>query len=69
MLPVSRMGPVSRSRTQGPTYELSPPTHRRVPWDAGGRFIGRPHGDAHPRASDRDPEISPLRFSVARVEA
>ncbi len=66
---MSRSCSARRSRRQGPTYEISPPTHRRVPWDAGGRFIGRPHGEAHPRASDRDPEISPLRFPVARVQA
>ena len=65
---MSRLRSLCRSREQGPTYEISPPTHRHVPWDAGGRFIGRPHGDAHPRASDRDPEISPLRFPVARVQ-
>jgi len=30
---------------------ISLPTHRRVPWDAGGRLDGRPLGDAHPLAA------------------
>ena len=47
----------------------NPPTHRRVPWDAGGRLNGRPHGDSHPRACGRELENSPLRFPAARVGA
>ena len=46
---------------------ISPPIHRRVPRDAGGRSDGRPHGDAHPRASGRKPGISPPRLPAARV--
>ena len=46
---------------------LSPPTHRRAPWDAGGRLNGRQHGDPHPRVSGRDPESSLLRLPAARV--
>jgi hypothetical protein len=46
---------------------ITPPTHRRVPWDAGGRSDGRPLGDAHPRESDRKPGVSPLWLPVVRV--
>lgn len=48
---------------------IPPPTHRRVPWDAGSRLDGRPLGDAHPRASGRKPDISPPRLPVARVHS
>lgn len=44
-----------------------PPAHRTVPWDAGSRLNGRQHGDAHPHASGRGLEFSPLWISVARV--
>ena len=47
--------------------QISPPTHRTCPWDAGGRLHGRQHGDSHPRASGRDPDGSPLRLPAARV--
>ena len=46
---------------------ISPPTHRRVPRDAGGRFDGRRHGAPDLRASGRGPESSPLRLPAARV--
>ena len=58
-----RVGRADRDRPMS----ISPPTHRRVPWDAGGRLNGRPHGDSHPRASGREPECSPLRLPAARV--
>jgi len=45
----------------------SPPTHRSVPRGAGGRLNGRQLGDAHPRVSGREPEISPPRLPAARV--
>ncbi len=46
---------------------FSPPTHRFVPWDAGGRSHKRLHGDAQSRVSGRDSGIFPLRLPVARV--
>ena len=46
---------------------ITPPIHRRVPRDAGGRSDGRPHGDAHPRASGRKPGSSPPWLPAARV--
>lgn len=46
---------------------FSPPTHRFVPRDAGGRSDKRPNGDAQSRASDREWEFSPLPLPVARV--
>lgn len=51
----------------GTPMNITPPTHRRVPWDAGGRPNGRRHGDSHLRAGGRESEISPLRLPAARV--
>jgi hypothetical protein len=50
-----------------PPMNISPPTHRRVPWDAGSRMDGRRPGEAHPRTSGRKPGISPPRLPAARV--
>jgi hypothetical protein len=46
---------------------ISHPTHKRLPWDTGGRSDGRPYGDAHMRASGRRSGTSPARSPVASV--
>lgn len=51
----------------GPPMNLSPPTHRRAPGDAGGRLNGRQHGAPLPRESGRSPETIPPRVPAARV--
>ncbi len=45
----------------------SPPSHRKAPWDAGGRLDGRLRGGTHPRAGGRKLDISPSRLPAARV--
>jgi DNA-directed RNA polymerase specialized sigma24 family protein len=66
-LGVPPVAPPSEGGDRDLPMNISPPTHRRVPWDAGGRLNGRQHGAPHPRASGRDPESSPLRLPAARV--
>jgi DNA-directed RNA polymerase specialized sigma24 family protein len=55
----------SEQTTEMPT--TMSPTRRYLTRAAGGRSNGRPHGDSHPRASGRNPEISPPRVPAARV--
>jgi hypothetical protein len=47
--------------------KITPPTHRRVPRDAGTRSDGRAHGDTHPRESGRKPGVSPPWLPAVRV--
>lgn len=52
----------------GTPMTTSPPTHRTVPWDAGGRLNGRPHGEAQPRARGRGSEGFPSPAPAARAQ-